>query len=799
MSLLDLLVAVWWCITNFLIETGSIKTSAIRMATMVTRGSSPLASSISLREKGNRNKRKFRADPPFADSNILNPLPHADCINYDFFPMEKVPENPNAEQHTSFCDVCRTLYCCPKEELGLEALHEVDWSNLTVNKLEEIILSNLNEVFNGAIKTTVSYGYTEEVATNAVLSYGICYRCKYTVSNIVDNALSLLRSGREVDSSPRENVDEDLQKLARSVLADMVNVLRAVRPFFSVGDAMWCLLICDLNVSHACAIECDVLSTTGYDEKLGCSNVTQPEPELNSNAMPEVEVSVSRKIYHLSSSKREPIQREKSFHFEDYRANRPKATPRASKNGGIGGLLMNEKVKSVSNSSGASIKCTSMKPSKAVGSDSSQADESLGLSLSDASSNGSFVSMKETSNPAPLTAANTDLSLSLLPSTSSSTGFCIKADTHNNCAGIGSDKINSNWIPHDMKDELLLKLIPRVRELETQKQEWTEWAQHKIMQATHRLSKDKPELLSLRQEKEEVARLKKEKQTLEETTKKKLLEMENALSKASNQIEEANDTTRRLDIENIELRKEMEVAKLRAEESAANYQEVSKREVKILKKFQSWDRERSLLQEELMNEKRKLLQLQQQFKFTKEHHDLMQSRWKHEHKAKEEVVSQLKLEGKEREQIEASGKSKENEISIEAENEVQRFKDDIRKLERQITQLRLTTDPSKIATFGWGANGSYASRLADVGKSKYSHSITKLFHLQEQEDDDLQRERECVMCLSEEMSVVFLPCAHQVVCTSCNELHERQGMKDCPSCRTTIQRRISIRRSDFIS
>lgn len=595
---------------------------------MVTRGSSPLASSISLREKSNRNKRKFRADPPSAESNILNPLPHADCVNYDFFPMEKVPENPNSEQHTNFCDVCRTLSCGSKEELGLEALHEVDWSNATANNLEDIILSNLTEVFDGAIKTTASYGYAEEVAANAVLSYGICYRCKYTVSNIVDNALLLLRSGREVDSSPRENVSEDLQKLARNVLADMLNVLRAVRQFLSEGDAMWCLLICDLNVSHACAFDCDVLSTTGYDDKSSSSNIAQPEPEVNSSSstsqtMPEVELSVSRKIYHVSGSKREPNPREKSFQFEDYSANRSKATLRASKNGVVGALRMNEKVKSVSDSSGASNKCTSRKPGKPVGSDSSQTDESLGLSLSEASYCGPS-SMKPTSNLALSTAANTDLSLSLLPSTSNGTGYGIKTDSCNSCPGMGSDKVNGNWIPHDMKDELLLKLIPRVRELEAQKQEWTEWAQQKIMQTTHRLSKDKPELQTLRQEKEEVARLKKEKQTLEETTKKKLLEMENALSKASNQIEEANVTARRLDIENLELRKEMEAAKLRAEKSAASCQEVSKREVKILKKFQSWDRERSLLQEELTSEKQKLLQLQQQFKFTKGQHDLIE-------------------------------------------------------------------------------------------------------------------------------------------------------------------------------
>nr|GLL46563.1 putative E3 ubiquitin-protein ligase RF4 [Ipomoea trifida] len=32
------------------------------------------------------------------------------------------------------------------------------------------------------------------------------------------------------------------------------------------------------------------------------------------------------------------------------------------------------------------------------------------------------------------------------------------------------------------------------------------------------------------------------------------------------------------------------------------------------------------------------------------------------------------------------------------------------------------------------------------------------------------------------------------LCTACNMLHERQGMKDCPVCRTSIMKRIQARR-----
>lgn len=155
---------------------------------------------------------------------------------------------------------------------------------------------------------------------------------------------------------------------------------------------------------------------------------------------------------------------------------------------------------------------------------------------------------------------------------------------------------------------------------------------------------------------------------------------------------------------------------------------------------------------------------------------------------------------KEREQIEASTKSKEDMIKLKAENNLQRYKDDIRKLEKEISHLQLKTDSSKIAALRRGIDGSYASKLTDVrngqdhkqSRTCYTSEVLTAFHYCS-ETGGVRRERECVMCLSEEMSVVFLPCAHQVVCTTCNELHEKQGMKDCPSCRSPIQRRIPVR------
>lgn len=172
----------------------------------------------------------------------------------------------------------------------------------------------------------------------------------------------------------------------------------------------------------------------------------------------------------------------------------------------------------------------------------------------------------------------------------------------------------------------------------------------------------------------------------------------------------------------------------------------------------------------------------------------------------DELLSLASSLKKEREQNEELGRAKEEMTKSEAEAELQRYKDDIQKLEKEVAQIRQKSDSSKIAALKRGIDGSYAGSWKDMKKgsaldepqnASISELVQKLNSFSMigggERGGGVKRERECVMCLSEEMSVVFLPCAHQVVCTKCNELHEKQGMQDCPSCRSPIQERISVR------
>ncbi|XP_059299038.1 putative E3 ubiquitin-protein ligase RF298 [Lycium ferocissimum] len=884
------------------------------MASMVAKAftstSTQYSPAITVPEKGSRNKRKFMADPPLSDPDKLIPSPQIECTSFEFS-ADKFGILPSRGLMNG-CDICSTKQDASeglKLDLGLscstvgpnrggeevkitEDFHDADWSDLIESQLEELVLSNLDTIFKSAIKKIAACGYSEETAEKAVLRSGVFYGLKDIMSNIVDNTLAFLCSRQESDAS-MEHHFEDLQLMEKYVLAELVCILREVRPFFSIGDAMWCLLICDMNVSHACAMDSTPLGSLVVDGNENSSASLQPHipseaeisesnsatfckptptvasvhsserPNVSSDTcgrsfqpdaskpkssvvltglIPEKEspyplfetfgktltatgqsrpsTSVekfvaSRKVSGIT--KREYILRQKSLQLEKF--NRTSGSKGASRKlRSFGGLVLDKKLKSLADSASMKMK-NSMKVNK-IGATIPQ-DNVLSnfngvasTSVFGSENGNSSVELPNSDIPSPLlpvntspefAATNTELSLSL-PAKYSSTPMPISYDTEASTSAsniISNEKCNAQWICQVKKDEMILKLVPRVTELQSQLQEWTEWANQKVMQAARRLSKDKSELKTLLLEKEEVERLKKEKKTLEESTLKKQAEMENALRKASGQIERASAAVRRLECENAGLRREMEAAKLHAVESSASCQEVLKREKKTLMKFQSWEKQKAIFQDELVAEKRKLIELYQQMEQAKVVQNQLEARWKQEKKAKEDFLTLASSLRKEREQIDASAKSKEDTTKFKAG--LRKYKDDIEKLEKEISQLRLKADSSKIAALKRGIDGSYASRLTDLRNVSLPKDNTRMPYIatlvagfeDHSKSGGLKRERECVMCLSEERSIVFLPCAHQVVCTTCNQLHQKQGMKDCPSCRSPIQRRLSVRYSSL--
>ena len=51
-----------------------------------------------------------------------------------------------------------------------------------------------------------------------------------------------------------------------------------------------------------------------------------------------------------------------------------------------------------------------------------------------------------------------------------------------------------------------------------------------------------------------------------------------------------------------------------------------------------------------------------------------------------------------------------------------------------------------------------------------------------EENERLKHERLCVICLTKDKNVLFLPCAHLAACLECSF-----NMRNCPMCRSKIQ------------
>jgi hypothetical protein len=132
-------------------------------------------------------------------------------------------------------------------------------------------------------------------------------------------------------------------------------------------------------------------------------------------------------------------------------------------------------------------------------------------------------------------------------------------------------------------------------------------------------SKEKEELQSLHKEKEESVCLQDERHTLEESTRKKLLEMECAISRENAQLEKVDASAHRCDAENAQLRIQLEAAKRHAVEFATKFEALSRKDEKtLIRSSQYWESERAVLLDELAAEETKLSMVIQQLQHAKE-------------------------------------------------------------------------------------------------------------------------------------------------------------------------------------
>lgn len=640
------------------------------------------------------------------------------------------------------------------------------WGYCTEEQLEEILLKNLEFLYNEAISKLGALGYDEDVALKAILRNGHCYGGMDVLTNILHNSLAYLNSscgGNNGNLEESEPVFVDLRQLEEYSLAGMVCLLQQVRPHLSKGDAMWCLLMSDLHVGRASTIEIPVLpvpnngcnlppnnvdsignNSVGVSPGLckfhggwGFGNGGASEVPVNGFFSYGAEMTLQRDIecpkrFNLTPAMRSLLKRNVAMFAAGFRANSKQLQTQ----------------------------------SQACPSSLSSGDASTGVV------SGAEISVieqcKESRNLKNQDAVNSVL-----------TKF----------RDLNLDE-NLEYVAEDQKDEMILTLIHQIKDLEKQVKERKEWAHQKAMQAARKLSNDLTELKMLRMEREETQRLKKGKQTLEDTTMKKLSEMENALRKASGQVDRANAAVRRLETENAEIRAEMEASKLSASESVKTCLEVAKREKRCLKRLLAWEKQKAKLQEEIAEEKQKIMDIKQLLVQIEQDQNNFEVKWRQEVKAKELALTQVDEERRLKEATESSNKRKHEALRLKIEIDFQRHKDDLQRLEQELSRLKasvqlieLTHPSNTLPTDGTKPQGETIARVLD--------------ELDEREDDDSREkevncDRECLICMKDEVSVVFLPCAHQVLCANCNDDYGKKGKATCPSCLAPIEQRICI-------
>lgn len=425
------------------------------------------------------------------------------------------------------------------------------WGYCTEEQLEELLLKNLDLVYREALNRLVTLGYNEEAALQAVLCSGHCYGSMDVLSNILQNAMEHLNSSLAADG----HCDA-----AGGLPAKGFTDLRHLQEYSLAG--MVCLLQqVRPHLTRGDAMWCLLMSDLHVAR---ASTIDIPAPPYPASTAAPAPVTAGGCSAACGAEYAPPTTGLCEFHM-------------AERGGGSTDLPPSVRSAMRRNANASVAR--------------HRAEGGLGSSSSEQVQGDGSSGAVEAGDD-----AGEDLVDSVLK------GLEAMSLDEEGKSPDGAE---------DHKKEMILDLVRQIRELEGQVKERKEWAQKTGLQAARKLSNDLIELRTLRMEREENQHLKKGKQGLEDATLKRLTEMENALKKASGQVDLANAAVRRLETENAEIRAEVEASELSASESARMCLAAARKEKKLLKKVQAWEKQREKIQQEIAEEKRKIAETEQ--------------------------------------------------------------------------------------------------------------------------------------------------------------------------------------------
>lgn len=669
-------------------------------------------------------------------------------------------------------------------------------------ELRDITLYGLHVFFTTAVETISHEGYSQDAVIHAIRDSTLCYQFDGPITNISDRARALLKNGRQVDSSLGENLDMHLHMLGLYVLSCASSLLKNYFPFFTASDALWCILLCDMDISIACDFS---VSMSGYGNEqskglvVNYQNINEPSGGYccsHSETPGGAVLSHSEQVEIWRAALSQFPERMWSNVLTDYIAfEKSTGGDQVSSSGQLD--KSSTLTRTVVTQSKKAAKGTS---SKRILKESRSMRTLLESASSTSTGTSAVANTKRVQSPTSFsTMPLSNLSLvkridaSTVVSThpiyspvkhSSSASRSGKAATKHQTKAdalvrfslpntpadgfefeFSHDGMWTNWVPKDRKEEMALDLIRRLGELKLEVKVCADWAHERLQQSIKRLEMENPVLVSLRKEKE----------TLEcgVLNRERLDETQRAVDSTSDELERAHCLELELTGKIALSAREKDSAKLQDKQSVASLAEILRKGKETLERLKSMETEKILLQEELAAEQSNLCKILENLEQAKGYKDILMQKKEEGEKMSVEAMKQVDLARNELERAEMSARTECNNVMLNAENENKRLKASAKELEELVKGLEFDL-----------ASGRRPERAMFMGRPPGFRP------------DSVLQERECQMCLDEEVSVVFLPCRHQSICVSCNQLHRDKGITECPTCRSPVERRICARFAD---
>jgi hypothetical protein len=160
-------------------------------------------------------------------------------------------------------------------------------------------------------------------------------------------------------------------------------------------------------------------------------------------------------------------------------------------------------------------------------------------------------------------------------------------------------------------------------------------------------------------------------------------------------------------------------------------------------------------------------------------------------KGQEDALALVEEERRAKEAAESNNKRGFEALRLKIDIDFQRHKDDLSRLEHDLSRLKASVQSAVLH------HQSNTTPVSDFeGTKPQRETIAKLLleldNLEDLSENEVSNNRECIICMKDEVSIVFLPCAHQVMCAKCSDEYGKKGKVACPRCRVQIQQRIRV-------